>query len=51
MRKNVIALSIATLVGGLGMAGGASAAVFPITARQRFPTNADFLVTLAGRPS
>lgn len=28
MRKNVIALSIAALVGGLGMAGGASAAVF-----------------------
>jgi hypothetical protein len=28
MRKNVIALSIAALVGGLGMAGGASAAVW-----------------------
>ena len=31
MRKNVIALSIAALVGGLGMAGGASAAVLQDT--------------------
>lgn len=48
MRKNVIALSIAALVGGLGMAGGASAAVWADTSTVS-PTNAvDFVIQPAG---
>ena len=42
MRKNLIAMSAATLVAGLGMAGGASAAVFldgaPFTSNATFET-------------
>lgn len=46
MRKNVIALSIATLVGGLGMAGGASAAAIADNGSATVsPTDAAVLVT------
>lgn len=45
MRKNVIALSIAALVGGLGMAGGASAAVWGDSGIATIsPTNAGALI-------
>ena len=40
MRKNLIAMSVATLVAGLGLAGGASAAVFADLAGSTTPTDA-----------
>ena len=46
MRKNAVALSVAALIGGLGMAGGASAAV--ITAVGGTPTTAVDLRVNAG---